>query len=196
MKRVFAIILLLLLFVGCGAKAPATETPEETNVTEEVNADAAVQEEAYPFGTFTAETLSGETVSDAIFAEADLTVVNLWATYCGPCKAEMPILGMLDRELDNVQVMGIVLDCNDQQGGVDADQTALAVDLMEAADADYTNLILNQDLAMLGVAYVESVPATLFVDGEGNLVGQGFYGALTEEGWRETIAQRLEMVKK
>ena len=48
-------------------------------------------------------------------------------------------------------------------------------------------------LAMLGFAGLSAVPATLFVDRDGNLVGQGFYGALDEAGWRETIAERLEM---
>lgn len=194
MKRIFALILALLLLAGCGAQTPTVE--EEPAVTEEVSApseEAAASD--LSFGDFSAQTLSGETVTQEVFAEADLTVVNLWATYCGPCKSEMPVLGMLDEELDNVQVLGIVLDCTDQTGNPDSTQVELAVDLMEEAGANYINLVLNTDLAMLGVANVTSVPATLFVDRDGNLVGQGFYGALDEPTWRAVIDERLEMAK-
>lgn len=196
MKRLLALILSLLLLAGCGAKeVPAEETLPEEPVTQETSTEEQPADTPIPFGTFTAETLTGDTVTEAIFAQADLTVVNLWATYCGPCKNEMPILGMLDEELENVQVLGIVLDTVDQNGDPDPAQVELAVDLMEEADANYTNLILNMDLARLGVASVPSVPATLFVDGEGNVVGQGFYGALDEPQWRQVIAERLEMAQ-
>lgn len=192
MKRLLTLILALLLLAGCGTKeVPVEEEPEETVTAETVTEET----EVHTFGAFSAQTLDGETLTEAIFEEADLTVVNLWATYCDPCKSEMPVLGMLDNELENVQVLGIVLDSTDQNGNPDPAQVELAIDLMEEAEADYTNLILNMELAMLGVASVASVPATLFVDAEGNLVGQGFYGALNETQWRETIAERLEMAQ-
>ena len=104
----------------------------------------------------------------------------------------MPVLAKLHRELEDVQVLGIVIDVTDQQGQPDEGQIELALDLLDAAEADYPNLILNESLAQLGFAGVTGVPATLFVDRDGNLVGQGFYGALDEAAWREVIAQRLE----
>ena len=132
-------------------------------------------------------------MTEAVFAEADLTVVNLWGTFCGPCISEMPTLGMLHEELENVQVLGIVLDCTDQHGNPDADQVEVAKDIMETSGAAYPSLVLNQSLAMIGMANFQYIPTTLFVDSDGNVVGSEAVGAMDEAMWRETIAQRLEM---
>ena len=187
MKRILSLFLILLLLTACGAKEqPAPETVR-TQPEAAPEADAPT-----PLGSFTAQTLTGDTLSDAVFAESALTVINVWGTFCGPCKEEMPVLAKLHRELEDVQVLGIVIDVTDQQGQPDEGQIELALDLLDAAEADYPNLILNESLAQLGFAGVTGVPATLFVDRDGNLVGQGFYGALDEAAWREVIAQRLE----
>ena len=188
MKKLLLIVLCLTVLAGCGT--PAAEVPAEPE--EEIAVET--QEEAIPLGTFTAQSISGETLDESFFAEADLTVINVWATYCGPCKQEMPVLGQLDRELENVQVLGIVTDVLDQEGQPDPGQVELALELQAAYECDYPSLILNEDLAMLGFASLTAVPATLFVDRDGNLVGQGFYGALDDAAWRETIAERLELM--
>ena len=190
MKRISALIIALLLLVGCGAQETVAEPPVEEAPAEETAADAAVA-----FGAFSAETLDGKTLTEAVFAEADLTVVNLWGTFCGPCIQEMPTLGMLHEELENVQFLGIVLDCNDQFGGVDPDQDTLAADIMEQAGAAYDCLVLNQSLAMIGMANFQYIPTTLFVDRDGNIVGTEIVGAMDEAGWRDTIAERLEMAQ-
>lgn len=192
MKRFLILILALLMLTACGQEAGGPEqTGTEAAASEET--DAQTEEETMALAPFSAQTLTGETVTEACFADAELTVINVWATYCGPCKQEMPILGQLDRELDNVQVLGIVTDVVDQNAEPDAAQVELAQELLAAAECEYPNLILNQSLANLGFASLSAVPATLFVDSEGYLVGQGFYGALDEESWRSVIAERLEL---
>jgi len=197
MKRMIALFLAMLLLTGCGAAKVTQDVLENSEAPTETEQAAeqteVVKDGVIPFGEFYAESLDGGAATQGVFAAADLTVVNIWATYCGPCKAEMPVLAKLDEELDNVQVLGIVLDCVKQDGTPDPDQVQVAIELAEAAGVTYTNLILNMELAKLGVASVESVPATLFVDKQGNLVGQGIYGAMDEATWREVIAQRLEM---
>ena len=191
MKRILSLFLILLLLTACSAKEQPA--PETVQTQPEAASEAAPEADApKPLGSFTAQTLTGDTLSDAVFAESALTVINVWGTFCGPCKEEMPVLAKLHRELEDVQVLGIVIDVTDQQGQPDEGQIELALDLLDAAEADYPNLILNESLAQLGFAGVTGVPATLFVDREGNLVGQGFYGALDEAAWREVIAQRLE----
>ena len=184
MKRSFVLLLAVLLLAGCGA--PTVQ--EEVTVTEET------AEAANYFGEFSAETLEGETTTQEIFSRAELTIVNLWGTFCGPCISEMPTLGRLHEELDNVQVLGIVLDCNDQFGGADPDQVAVAQDIMTQTGATYPSLVLNESLAMIGMANFQYIPTTLFVDKNGNLVGTEIVGALDENGWRETIDARLELV--
>lgn len=194
MKRMLFLLLLLLILMGCAQSETPADVPAETPAVQETQKEPAAEETApIPLGSFAAQTLTGDTLTEAFFANADLTVINVWATFCGPCKEEMPVLAKLDQELEHVQLLGIVTDVVDQSGTPDPDQVALAQELADLADCQYPNLILNESLAMLGFAGLSAVPATLFVDSEGNLVGQGFYGALNEEGWRSTIAERLEL---
>ena len=47
-----------------------------------------------------------------------------------------------------------------------------------------------------GLASFTAVPATIFVDSEGNLVGKGFYGSLSKEEWNKEIDARLEMIEE
>ena len=218
MKRLFAMLLVLLLITGCSsagqADAPAEtipeepvaqepevqveepSAPEEPEATEEPEEPETPAEEApIPLGSFEAQTLMGETVTDDIFAQADLIIVNVWATYCGSCKLQLPDLGKLDRDLEEVQVLGIMTDVIDQTGAPDPAQIELALEILEQAGCTYPNLVLNYSLAMLGFASLSAVPATLFVDSQGNLVGQGFFGALDEAGWQTVIAERLAQVQ-
>ena len=198
MKKILAFLLALLLLTGCAANPPAEEPVAEEPAAEVPAEESPAEEPTEPayLGDFSAQTLTGETLDQSFFAGADLTIINIWATYCGPCKQEMPVLGELDQELENVQVLGIVTDVIDQKGEPDEGQVEMALELLEAYGCEYPNLILNQSLATLGFASLQAVPATLFVDSEGYLAGMGFYGALDEEGWRTAIEERLELVQK
>ena len=50
------------------------------------------------FEDFTAQDLDGNTVDESIFADYEVTMVNLWGTFCGPCLQEMPDLGEISDE--------------------------------------------------------------------------------------------------
>lgn len=52
---------------------------------------------------FTSYDLEGNEVDSSVFANADITVVNIWGTFCDPCVDEMPAMAEWDAELpDNV----------------------------------------------------------------------------------------------
>lgn len=127
---------------------------------------------------FTTVDIYGNTFTNEIFAQADLTVVNIWGTFCGPCINEMPELGQWSREMpENVQIIGLVSDI------YSADDTATignAQAIVEATGADFVNLLPAEGLTEL-LTISPYVPTTVFVDSNGKLVGEPVIGANVAE---------------
>lgn len=188
MKKMKCLALLLmtaLLFTACGK---SEEVVEEN--TESVEAEEKVQEPVKLFGVFDTQTLEGEAVTEEIFAEADLTMVNIWGTFCGPCIEEMPDLGEISREYKDkgFQIVGMVCDVTEP-----GDETALQI--VGETKADYTHVVASEDLTMNALQYVSSVPTTVFLDKEGNVVGEVYSGARDKTTWELIINQCLAEVK-
>ncbi|MBR0375319.1 MAG: TlpA family protein disulfide reductase [Firmicutes bacterium] len=146
-------VLLAVLLLGCGANGG--------------DADA----DGFPdLLSFTAQTLDGDEFTAADFADADLTMINIWGTYCGPCLREMPELAQLANSLpDNVRIMTYCIDA--------ADNVETARDILKDAGFDGVTLIDGDgDLEKL-LQTLQYIPTTVFVDSEGRQVGEAAIGS-------------------
>ncbi|MCI9079277.1 MAG: TlpA family protein disulfide reductase [Lachnospiraceae bacterium] len=124
--------------------------------------------------SFTTKDLQGNTVTESIFQEKDLTVVNIWGTFCGPCIEEMPELAEWSESMpSNVQIIGLVCDI---EGEDDQEHKDKALQIMEKAGAGFTNIIPADGLDSL-LGQVTGVPTTIFVDKDGNITGEPVIGA-------------------
>lgn len=150
------------------------------------------QEPAGILSSFTTTDLDGNEVTQDIFADYDVTMVNVWATFCSPCLEEMPDLGELHTEYadKNFQVVGLVSDVMNQDGTLSDSQVTLAEDIVAETGAAYTHLLPSQDLYPL-LSQATSVPTTLFVDKSGAQVGYAQIGALSKEDWIKLIDEVL-----
>lgn len=95
-----------------------------------------------------------------------LLVVNLWATWCGPCVAEMPVFEDIAGTRADVTVIGVNV-------GDSADEaTAFAADL----GITYT-VLTDPDGRLQTALDVNSLPATAFISTTGEVVEvhQGAY---------------------
>lgn len=144
------------------------------------------------FGAFETWTLSGEEKDQSLFADGELNMINIWATYCGPCIQEMPELGELAGEYEEqgLQIIGIISDVVEE----DSDAAEAARLIIEETKADYTHLMLSEDLYYGYLMEVQAVPTTVFVDGEGNQVGETYVGARDKKEWGQIIDELLEEV--
>ncbi len=153
------------------------EESEEINV---VTSDGSAQ------GYFTTTDVYGNVVTQEIFAQAELTVVNVWATYCGPCINEMPYLGELAEEYDSskVQIVGIPTDVYNQE------YLDYALSLIEQTGADYTHLLMSEELYNWGLTKIQYVPTTFFVNSEGEIL-DSVVGSMSKEDWKTLIDEKL-----
>lgn len=154
------------------------------------------QEPGGILSSFTTTDLDGNEVTQDIFADYDVTMVNVWATFCSPCLKEMPDLGELHAEYadKNFQVVGLVADAMNQDGTLSDSQVKLAEDIVAETEAAYIHLLPSQGLYSL-LSQATSVPTTLFVDKDGAQVGYAQIGALSKEDWVKLIDEVLAEVQ-
>ncbi|RDU23864.1 TlpA family protein disulfide reductase [Anaerosacchariphilus polymeriproducens] len=141
--------------------------------------------------SFTTKDLKGNKITNSIFAEKDLTVVNVWGTFCGPCMDEMPELGEWAKDLpENVQIVGLVADIDEENDKEYQEKKELAEKIVTKANADFVQLIGNKDLKGF-LSGIVGVPTTFFVDKEGNIVGEPIVGA-DVEGYKKFVEDYLK----
>ena len=175
-KVILGVLLLSMLLLSSCTKS-STGEPSEKSSDPEVSAEPTVVRI-----TFEGTDLDGNAVSSDIFAQSKLTMVNVWATYCGPCLSEMPYLGELAAEYSpkEFQIIGIVSDVLEGK-----DQT-LAESLVQQTGADYTHLLLNESIYNALLMDVTVVPTTFFLDQDGVVIDT-VLGARKKLAWEDTI---------
>jgi thiol-disulfide isomerase/thioredoxin len=138
------------------------------------------------FPNFSSQTLSGEPITDDIFSGKRLTMVNIWATWCGPCISEMPDLGRLARMMpEGTQLVGIVQDVL-----YNKDATGNAKEIVEYANADFPQILaVNSMITYLQNVY--AIPTTIFVDSAGKIVGEPLIGSMYAESYLSAIENIL-----
>lgn len=193
LRIVLASLLLATLLCACGGggeeatEAPLPEPEAVGETPEPEEAPAEEEEDAPVYVTFEGTDLEGNAVSQEVFTQSKLTMVNVWATYCNPCLREMPGLGELAAAYDpaEFQILGIVSDVREGE-----DQT-LVEELIQETGANYPHLLLNDSIGQALLAGVTSVPTTFFFDGEGAYLG-GVVGAAEQTQWEGLIDELLE----
>ena len=128
---------------------------------------------------FTAPTQDGSTVTLSDL-RGQPVVLNFWATWCPPCRAEMPdLVAAYEAHKDNGLV---IVGVNEQ----DDEDKALA--FMEQYGIEFPVLLDSRgDLASLYTA--RGLPTTFFIDRDGN-VAEAWSGMLTAD----LLDERLQLI--
>lgn len=99
-------------------------------------------------------------------------IINVWASWCGPCRMEMGSLERLSRRYGGkqLQVIGISTD----------DYVEPAKAALRESGITFSNFIDSQ-LRMENMLGADMIPLTVLVDGRGRVLGK-YYGAKTWDG--------------
>lgn len=109
------------------------------------------------------------------------TVINLWASWCGPCREEMPILQeFADAAADKVDLVGIAT----------SDNRTAATSFAVEYDLGFPS-VLDPKAKVLADQGLQGLPGTLFMDEDGVIVHRhpGVYQSLDE--LKQDVAEHL-----
>jgi len=133
---------------------------------------------------FTLKDLRGRKTSLSSF-RGHPVVVDFWATWCGPCRKQIPQLKKLNAKYESQGLVVLGVACDTVQGdGVEA-----VVPFVRRYEIDYPILLANERL--LDTFNVEAIPTTVFISADGREVGRltGF-GTMAE--LEQTIRQLMQ----
>lgn len=151
------------------------ETVKEQSQTEKINRSAAAD--------FTLPTLTGEKVrlSDS---RGKLTILNFWASWCGPCKDEAPHLQTFYEEnKDSIQLLAINVTAKDK-----LENAKQFVD-----NYNLTFPILLDETGDISTTYgAFTIPTTVFLNEDGEIVHE-IAGPLTEQYLKEIVDSMQKM---
>jgi len=189
-----SVLMAAFMLAGCGSSAGEAGDARESTGAEEVRESTKAEEtqesikaeeaavdsmdaeaefiaqlSGIDLSAFETVDLDGNTITQDIFRDYDVTMVNLWQTWCGPCRAEMPEIQKAYENLpENANIVSICMD--------GAQEEELAKAIVEKSGLECTVLVMNDELAQKIEEYVMAFPTTIFVDSEGHMTGTPIIG--------------------
>ncbi len=179
-------VLSIILNTGCSKKEKAEQNEGQSasvSSTQNVSEISNVQLRDGVVPNFSFTDANGQTTNFDSF-KGKVTLVNFWATWCGPCKVELPDLIELSKEYAdrNVRFIGISTD-----RGSDVVEDVRS--FVQKSGITYQIVIANDDIE---TAYgnIHAIPTTFIVDENGKIV-ESFVGVRSKSYFADALNKAL-----
>jgi thiol-disulfide isomerase/thioredoxin len=171
-KTIFLAIILVFLF-GCNSRDKNIESTT-TGKIENIFTSSEFKWENAPGTKFDFRSYKGK-----------LVLINFWATWCSPCKAELPDLVALSKEFEplGLKVLGISID---RGGNVDT----LVGKFVKEHNINY-DVIIDDGSLQKAFGNIRGVPTTFIVSKDGK-IAESFVGARPKNFFVTKINQYIQ----
>ena len=170
------------LSTGCsylGPAKPAAKTTQEHKPAGQFSLDNAVGQ---PMPAFSLKDANGQVVRPADY-KGKVVLLDFWATWCGPCKIEIPWFIDFERQLKDqgFAVVGV---------SMDEDGWTAVKPYVQKMNMNYRVLLGNDDVSS---AYggLDSLPTTLLIDRQGKIASVHVGITMGKEDFKNAIVQLL-----
>lgn len=176
----FSVLVIFLTFTGCNDKkenTPKEETPKEQTIQEKTNPEPPSDKKIVVLSDTNGTQWKIEQIDDRLVFEGlenRVVLLNFFATWCPPCKAEIPhLINLQNKYKDKFTIISVLLEENKPNEQIQ--------EFIKEYEINYTvtNSAQNFVLADL-VGGVQSIPLMLLYDTKGKQV-QNYIGAIPEE---------------
>lgn len=121
---------------------------------------------------FELETLDGETVSLSDY-RGEKVILNFWATWCPPCKAEMPYMQEIHEEYEDVAILAVNSTSTELRGGRDSKKAKGQVKKFIDSEGYTFPVLLDADdevsMDYSAIFPITGIPTTFIIDKEGTI---------------------------
>lgn len=170
-------------------EAAPTNSPDAAKAD---SSDNSVENKKYPAPDFTLTDQYGNehTLSDY---KGKVVFLNFWATWCGPCKQEMPDIEELYNDYGNnegdVIILGVANPASDEYPNNSDVSAGKVKDFLEQNGYTFP-VVFDETGDVLQNYYISAFPTTFVIDKEGNIYGYAT-GTLTKDIMVNAIEQAL-----
>ena len=202
LHKIMALLLALLMvvpFAQAQEAAQAPETPEtaQTETAEEPAEEPTEEEVPNYFAMVKTVDLNNEPFDGSVF-EGKRLMINIWADWCPPCRAEMPALNKLAEEYkDKITIVGMIPEGVTVEEGklvVVPEKLDLAKAVYEEMDITYPTIVPEEILyTLISQTGLQVFPTTWFVDERGYLIHIA-ESSYDEAGWRALMDNVLDFM--
>lgn len=194
MKKLAAVIIAaalasMIVMTGCGSMS--SDQSEDSS-------GATVSEVSDMFSHLSTKDINGNKITSKVFSSSDVTMVNIWATWCSACVSEMDGLGKLAKKYNgksNVAIKGLVVETDEDTGsvrvGLSKSERANAEKIIKQTGAKYQMLLVGSQMKQI-VSQVYAYPTTYFLDSKGKVIGEPISGSRSEDDWVKEIEKKLK----